>query len=136
MGAGVASRWVRLRGGFDSGRHYPALELRSDARRLIVATKANAGAEATLLRRPGLAQLMMQARMFVAVERFKSSMCPNMATHFRHNEDAFLRHSVLNEKPRRLSAVGHRTLLYELSLLNEPFVTADDLEGDMVGERS
>jgi len=50
-------------------------ELNADGKSLVMITGANQGGKSTFLRGVGLAQLMMQCRMFVPAESFRASLC-------------------------------------------------------------
>jgi MutS domain V len=57
-----------------AGRTVVANDLDADEKDLIVVTGANAGGKSTFLRSRGLAQLMMQAGMFVAAQAFTAEI--------------------------------------------------------------
>ena len=63
-------------------------DLDADGKQLIMITGANEGGKSTFLRSVGLAQLMMQAGMFVAAESFTGSVSTGIFTHFKREEDA------------------------------------------------
>ncbi len=58
-------------------------EINADAKNLVIITGANQGGKSTFLRSVGLAQLMMQAGMFVTCESFCANLCQGVFTHLQ-----------------------------------------------------
>jgi DNA mismatch repair ATPase MutS len=52
----------------------------------VIITGANQGGKSTFLRSLGLAQLMMQSRMFVGAESFEAELCPALFTHYKRED--------------------------------------------------
>ena len=107
-------------------------DLEADGRPLIVVTGANQGGKSTFLRSLGLAQLMMQAGMFVAAEAFAATVVGAVFTHYKREEDPSLTGGKLDEELARMSgvvsAIGDRDLL----LSNESFAATNELEGSEI----
>jgi len=61
-------------------------DLDADGKSLIMITGANQGGKSTFLRSVGVAQLMMQAGMFVAAETFSASAVRALFTHYKREE--------------------------------------------------
>ena len=72
-------------------------------KRLVMITGANQGGKSTFLRSTGLAQVMMQAGMFVAAESFTASVTAGVFTHFKREEDATMEKGKLEEELARMS---------------------------------
>jgi hypothetical protein len=79
---GVAPRMYTARGLYDAAlafhldRPVVGNDVDADGKRLMIVTGANQGGKSTLLRSIGLAQLMMQAGMFVPAESFRARSAP------------------------------------------------------------
>ncbi|MBU3065042.1 DNA mismatch repair protein [Nocardia sp. NEAU-G5] len=92
-------------------------------RSLIMITGANNGGKSTLLRALGLAQLMMQAGMFVAADSFEAPVHEGVFTHFAADEDRTLSHGKLVEELVRMSMLIDRMAPGSLLLCNESFAS-------------
>jgi DNA mismatch repair ATPase MutS len=110
-------------------------DLNADGKSLIVITGANRGGKSTFLRSLGLAQLMMQAGMFVAAEAFRSDVRAGLFTHFRREEDANLRSGKLDEELGRMSWIVDRVAPSSLVLLNESFASTNEREGSEIARQ-
>ena len=77
----------------------------ADGKTLVAVTGANEGGKSTFLRSVGVAQLMMQAGMFVTAEAFTANVRDGVFTHFQREEDATLTHGKLEEELARMSAI-------------------------------
>jgi len=108
-------------------------ELEADGKRLIVITGANRGGKSTFLRSLGLAQLMMQAGMFVPARSFRADVRRGLFTHFRRDEDITLRSGKLDEELRRMSSLIDQVEPNSLVLLNESFASTNEREGSEIG---
>lgn len=98
-------------------------DLDASERDLIMITGANNGGKSTLLRALGLAQLMMQAGMFVAADTFEAPIRAGVFTHFAADEDRTLSHGKLVEELARMSALIDRMSPGSLLLCNESFAS-------------
>lgn len=110
-------------------------DLVADGKSLFVITGANRGGKSTFLRSLGLAQLMMQAGMFVAAEAFRADLRHGVFTHFRREEDANLRSGKLDEELGRMSWIVDRVAPSSLVLLNESFASTNEREGSEIGRQ-
>jgi DNA mismatch repair ATPase MutS len=104
----------------------------ADGRSLVVVTGANQGGKSTFLRSLGLAQLMMQAGMFVAASRFQAAVVSGVFSHFKREEDPALRGGKLDEELRRMSRVVKRVSAGGLLLCNESFASTNEQEGSEI----
>ncbi len=110
-------------------------DVEADGRRRVVITGANRGGKSTFLRSLGLAQLMMQAGMFVAAASFRADVRSGLFTHFKREEDAALRSGKLDEELGRMSAIIDEVGPDGLVLLNESFASTNEREGSEIGRQ-
>jgi hypothetical protein len=99
---------------------------------LIVITGANQGGKSTFLRSAGLAQLMMQAGLFVGAETFSTSLCQGIFTHYKREESAALESGKFDEELARMSEIVDRLAPRALVLFNESFAATNEREGSEV----
>lgn len=109
--------------------------LQADDMNLVVITGANQGGKSTFLRGLGLAQLMMQAGMFVAAEAFSANVCTGVFTHFRREEDATMTSGKLDEELRRMSGIADHLGRGCLVLSNESFASTNEREGSEIARQ-
>jgi len=107
-------------------------ELAADGRQLVVITGANQGGKSTFLRAIGVAQLMMQAGMFVAAEAFSAEICPGLYTHYQREEDKAMERGRFDDELARMSDIVDMLVPGSLLLLNEPFASTNEREGSEV----
>lgn len=128
------------------GLYDPSLSLRTvdrvigndvDARdkALVILTGANRGGKSTLLRSIGVAQLMMQAGMFVPAESFRADIRTKVFTHFKREEDASMRSGKLDEELRRMTAIVDRLPSNSVVLFNESFASTNEREGSEIARQ-
>ncbi len=110
-------------------------DVRADGKSLVMITGANSGGKSTFLRSIGLAQLMMQAGMFVAAETFRSSVCDGLFTHFIREEDATMVSGRLDEELSRMNTVAEELTSRCLVLFNESFAATNEREGSEIGRQ-
>jgi DNA mismatch repair ATPase MutS len=110
-------------------------ELAADGMSLLVVTGANRGGKSTFLRSLGLAQLMMQAGMFVGADAFTADVRAGVFTHFKREEDATLQSGKLDEELGRMSWIVDRVKPSSLVLLNESFASTNEREGSEIGRQ-
>jgi DNA mismatch repair ATPase MutS len=133
--APVGLRRLRARGLYDAalsfhlGSRVVGNDIEADGKRLIVITGANQGGKSTLLRSAGLAQLLMQAGMFVPAELFEASVARGVFTHFRREEDETMTRGKLDEELSRMSAIADVITPGCLLLCNESFASTNEREG-------
>jgi hypothetical protein len=107
----------------------------ADGRQLIMITGANQGGKSTFLRSVGLAQLMMQAGMFVAAESFTASVSAGIFTHFKREEDAAMEKGKLDEELARMSTITSQIRPGCLLLCNESFASTNEREGSEIARQ-
>lgn len=107
-------------------------DLRLGPRRLLVVTGANHGGKSTLLRSLGVAQLMMQAGMFVPARRLTNRTFGSLFTHWAREEDEGLVHGKLDEELARMSAIVDVIAPGDLLLSNESFSSTNESEGSEI----
>lgn len=107
----------------------------ADRKNLVVITGANQGGKSTFLRSVGLAQLMMQAGMFVPATSFCSSICDGVYTHFRREEDASMVSGKLDEELSRMSEIVDQISLRPMLLFNESFAATNYREGSEIARQ-
>ncbi len=112
--------------------HVVGNELHADGKALIVITGANQGGKTTLLRSLGVAQVMMQAGLFVAARSASLSVCSGEFTHFKREEDTALRSGKLDEELTRMSTIVDHLGPGSLLLLNESFASTNEREGSEI----
>ncbi len=101
----------------------------ANGRVLVLITGANRGGKSTFLRSAGLAQLMMQAGMFVAAEQFSASVCSSLFTHFKREEDREMVSGKFDEELARMSRIADKITPGALVLFNESFAATNEREG-------
>jgi len=110
-------------------------DVTADGKDLIIITGPNQGGKTTFLRSIGLAQLMMQAGMFVPAESFSANLCSGLFTHFKREEDKTMERGKFEEELKRMSAIVDLVKPNGLILLNESFASTNELEGsEIAGE--
>jgi hypothetical protein len=110
-------------------------DVEADGKRLLVVTGANRGGKSTFLRSLGLAQLLMQAGMFVPADAFRADVRDGVFTHFKREEDVTLRSGKLDEELTRMSEVVDLVRRDSLVLLNESFASTNEREGSEIGRQ-
>ena len=110
-------------------------DVNADGRSLVMITGANQGGKSTFLRALGVAQLMMQAGMFVAAEEYRASVCAGVSTHFKREEDPTMTSGKLDEELHRMSELVDQLVPNSIVLLNESFAATNEREGaEIAGE--
>ena len=138
--AGTAQA-LRARGLYDPclaltlGTRAVGNDLDADGRELIMITGANQGGKSTFLRGLGLAQLMMQAGMFVAGEEFTATTCAGLYTHYKREEDATMQKGKLEEELARMSGIADQITAGSLLLCNESFASTNEREGSEIARQ-
>jgi MutS-like protein len=135
------SQALRARGLYDPclaltlGTRAVGNDLDADGRELIMITGANQGGKSTFLRGLGLAQLMMQAGMFVAAEEFTATTCTGLYTHYKREEDAAMEKGKLEEELARMSGIADQITAGSLLLCNESFASTNEREGSQIARQ-
>ena len=110
-------------------------DLAADHKDLVVITGANQGGKSTFLRSIGLAQLMMQAGMFVPAEEFSANLCGNLFTHYKREEDISMKSGKLDEELNRMSAIVDHVSPNGMVLFNESFAATNEREGSEIARQ-
>jgi DNA mismatch repair ATPase MutS len=110
-------------------------DVNADETDLIIITGANQGGKSTFLRSVGLAQLMMQAGMFVPAESFSANMCPSVFTHFKREEDASMKSGKFDEELTRMSEIAEHLVPNSVLLFNESFAATNEREGSEIARQ-
>lgn len=101
-------------------------------KKLVMITGANQGGKSTFLRSIGLAQVMMQAGMFVPANSFKASTCGSLITHFRREEDSGMKSGKLDEEMARMDLIIEKLSPDAMVLFNESFAATNEREGSEI----
>jgi DNA mismatch repair ATPase MutS len=109
-------------------------DVAADGKNLVIITGPNQGGKTTFLRSVGLAQLMMQAGMFVPAELFSANLCSGLLTHFKREEDKTMKRGKFEEELKRMSAIVDLVKPNGLILLNESFASTNEREGSEIAK--
>lgn len=107
-------------------------DLDADRKDMIIITGANTGGKSTFLRSMGLAQLMMQAGMFVSARSFASEVANGIFTHYKREEDATMESGKWDEELSRMSEIVDNMKSNALLLFNESFASTNEREGSEI----
>jgi len=110
-------------------------DINADGKNLAIITGANQGGKSTFLRSIGLAQLMMQAGMFVPAREFSANLCRGVFTHYRRKEDASMKSGKLDEELSRMSIIVDLIRPDSLMLFNESFAATNEREGSEIARQ-
>lgn len=104
-------------------------DVAADDYELVFVTGANQGGKSTFLRSLGLAQLLMQAGIFVPAESFTASICSGVFTHYKREEDASMASGKFEEELLRMDEIVTYIQPGGLVLFNESFAATNEREG-------
>jgi DNA mismatch repair ATPase MutS len=110
-------------------------DLNADGKDLIVITGANTGGKSTFMRSLGLAQLMMQAGMFVPAETFSAEVRGGVFTHYKREEDVTMESGKLDEELSRMSDIVDKITPNAMVLFNESFAATNEREGSEIARQ-
>jgi DNA mismatch repair ATPase MutS len=110
-------------------------DLKADYKDLVVITGANTGGKSTFMRSVGLAQLMMQAGMFVPAETFSADIRDGVFTHYKREEDVTMESGKLDEELSRMSDIVDRLTPKSMMLFNESFAATNEREGSEIASQ-
>lgn len=102
---------------------------------LIVVTGANQGGKSTFLRGIGIAQILLQAGMFVGAGEFEANVAKAIFTHYKREEDVTMHSGKFDEELKRMSEVVDHLVENGLFLSNESFASTNEREGSQVGRQ-
>jgi len=117
------------------GKPVVSNDLDADGKSLLIITGANQGGKTTFLRSLGLAQLMMQAGMFVPAEAFHASVSMGLFTHYRREEDRALESGKFDEELGRIEAIVAHLRPHSMVLFNESFAATNEREGSEIARQ-
>jgi len=110
-------------------------DVNANGKDLVIIIGPNQGGKTTFLRSVGLAQLMMQAGMFVPAESFSASLCSGVFTHFKREEDKRMESGKFEEELKRMTAIIDLVKPNGLILLNESFASTNEREGSEIARQ-
>lgn len=110
-------------------------DIDGDGKTLVMITGANQGGKSTFLRSMGLAQLMMQAGMFVPAHSLTANPCDGLFTHFKREEDATMTSGKLDEELARMSEIADQIRPDAILLCNESFASTNEREGSQIARQ-
>ena len=112
-----------------------ANHLDADGTQLVIVTGPNQGGKSTFLRSVGLAQLMMQAGMFVCADAYRASVAAGIYSHFKREEDPTMTRGKLEEELERMSEIADQIRPGSLLLCNESFSSTNEREGSEIARQ-
>lgn len=110
-------------------------EIDANNKNLVLITGANQGGKSTFLRSIGLAQMMMQAGMFVSAQDFSANLSTGVFTHYKRKEDITMKSGKLDEELTRMSTIVDNISPNALILFNESFASTNELEGSEIARQ-
>jgi hypothetical protein len=117
------------------GRRPVGNSVDADGRQLVLITGANQGGKSSFLRAVGLAQLMLDAGLFVAAESFAGEPARGLYTHYKRQEDATMRKGKLDEELSRMSDIADALAPQAMVLFNESFAATNEREGSEIARQ-
>jgi DNA mismatch repair ATPase MutS len=115
-----------------AGKKVVGNDLNADRKSLCIVTGANTGGKSTFLRSVGLAQLMLQAGMFVGAGAFSAEIGAGLFTHYRREEDATMESGKWDEELSRMSEIVDNIGANSIVLFNESFASTNEREGSEI----
>ncbi|WP_322054946.1 MutS-related protein [Paraburkholderia bannensis] len=112
-----------------------ANDANANGKDLIVVTGANQGGKSTFLRAVGIAQMLLQAGMFVGAQELEANLAAAIFTHYKREEDASMHGGKFDEELRRMSAIIDHMASNALFLSNESFSSTNEREGAEIGRQ-
>ena len=110
-------------------------ELHSEHKMLYLITGANQGGKSTFLRSLGQAQLMAQSGMPVAAKEFTAPLRGSLYTHFKKEEDRYMKSGKLDEELERMSRIANNIRPGDMLFLNEAFAATNEREGSEIARQ-
>lgn len=117
------------------GRRAVGNTVDGDGKSLVIVTGANQGGKSSFLRSVGLAQLMMQAGMFVGGESLATELSVDLFTHYKREEDATMKGGKLDEELARMGVIAQAIGPQSLVLFNESFASTNEREGSEIARQ-
>jgi hypothetical protein len=110
-------------------------DVQADGKDLVIITGANQGGKSTFLRSAGLAHLLMQCGLFVPAQSACLSVCAQLFTHFKREEDASMESGKFDEELSRMSQIVNQISPGALILFNESFAATNEREGSEIARQ-
>ena len=107
--------------------------LSAEGKRLYIVTGANQGGKTTFLRSFGQAQLMAQCGLPVGAKAYAAPFRGAVFTHFRQEEDRFLKSGKLEKELERMGRITDFVRPGDVVLFNESFASTNEREGSEIG---
>lgn len=117
------------------GRATAGNDVDAEGRQLVIITGANQGGKSSFLRSVGVAQLMMQAGMYVAATSFEAELRTGVFTHYKREEDATLSGGKLDEELARMDVIAGAVRPGAMVLFNESFASTNEREGSEIARQ-
>lgn len=118
-----------------SGQKVISNNMNAEGKQLFVITGANTGGKSTFMRSVGIAQLMMQAGMYVPAEKFSAEVRDSIITHFKREEDSTMESGKLDEELLRMNIIVNNVTSKSMVLFNESFAATNEIEGSEIAEQ-
>ncbi len=109
-----------------------ANDVDASAKNPVIITGTNQGGKTTFLQAVALAQIMMQAGMFVGARSFISHPAKGIFTHFKREEDRTFESGKFEEELKRMSAIIDKIRPGAMLFLNESFGATNEREGSHI----
>ncbi len=110
-------------------------DLRAEHKMLYLVTGANQGGKSTFLRSLGQAQLMAQSGMPVAAKEFTAPLRGSLYSHFKKEEDRYMKSGKLDEELERMSRIADHIRPGDMLFLNEAFAATNEREGSEIARQ-
>jgi len=110
-------------------------DINADNKGLTIITGTNTGGKSTFLRSVGIAQLMMQAGMFVGAQSYSANLCNGLFTHYKREEDTEMESGKFDEELSRMSAIVDHIKPHAMILFNESFAATNEREGSEIARQ-
>ncbi|PKY09612.1 hypothetical protein B1757_14095 [Acidithiobacillus marinus] len=107
-------------------------DLQASNKKLIVITGTNSGGKSTFLRALGINQLLLQSGIVVAAQAFSASICDEVYTHFKLEEDTQMRSGKFDEELLRMAELVPKLKASAMILFNESFAATNEREGSEI----
>ena len=107
--------------------------LSAENKRLYIVTGANQGGKTTFLCSFGQAQLMAQCGLPVGAKQYSAPLRGNVFTHFRQEEDRYLKSGKLDKELERMNRIADNIRPGDIVLFNESFASTNEREGSEIG---
>lgn len=109
--------------------------LNAKHKKLYIVTGANKGGKTTFLRSVGQAQLMAQCGMPVAAAECTVPVRGCLFTHFKREEDRWMKSGKLDEELERMSKIADYLHPGDMVMFNEAFSSTNEREGSEIARQ-